>query len=82
MTTRVYGVDLGTSVIKIYQKGKGVIVDQKNMIAIENKKKVRAIGDEAYEMYEKAPENVDVSYPIKKGVIAEIAYMEACLIAF
>jgi len=82
MTTRVYGVDLGTSVIKIYRKGKGVIVDQKNMIAIENKKKVRAIGDEAYEMYEKAPENVDVSYPIKKGVIAEIAYMEALFNCF
>lgn len=82
MTGRVYGVDLGTSVIKIYKKGKGVIVDQKNMIAIENRKRVRAIGDEAYEMYEKAPENVDVAYPIKKGVIAEIAYMEALFNCF
>jgi len=72
---RTYGVDLGTSVIKIYKKGKGIICNQKNIIALE-KNSVLAIGDDAFAMYEKVPGNVRVTYPIKNGVIADIANME------
>ena len=61
MIGKVYGVDLGTSLIKIYKKGKGIVVSQRNIIAIENNKYVLAVGDEAYEMYEKAPESVNVT---------------------
>ena len=75
MIGRVYGVDLGTSVIKIYKKGKGIICNQKNMIAVD-KNKVLAIGDDAFEMYEKVPGYVHVTYPIKNGVIADIENME------
>ena len=82
MSGRVYGVDLGTSSIKIYKKGKGIVCNEKNIIAIENRKKVIAIGDSAYEMYEKSPENVDVSFPVRKGVIADIAHMEALFNGF
>ena len=76
MIGKVYGVDLGTSLIKIYKKGKGIVVSQRNIIAIENNKYVLAVGDEAYEMYEKAPESVNVTQPIRNGVIADIANME------
>lgn len=76
MVGKVYGVDLGTSLIKIYKKGKGIVVSQRNIIAIENNKYVLAVGDEAYEMYEKAPESVNVTQPIRNGVIADIANME------
>lgn len=76
MVGKVYGVDLGTSLIKIYKKGKGIVVSQRNIIAIENKKYVIAVGDEAYSMYEKAPESVSVTQPIRNGVIADIANME------
>lgn len=76
MVGKVYGVDLGTSLIKIYKKGKGIVVSQRNIIAIENKKRLLAVGDEAYDMYEKAPESVVVSQPIRNGVIADIANME------
>ena len=41
-------------------KDKEDILNEKNIIAIANKKDLLAIGDEAYEMYEKAPENIDV----------------------
>ena len=75
MIGRTYGVDLGTSVIKIYKKGKGIICNQKNMIAVD-KSKVLAIGDDAFEMYEKVPGYVHVTYPIKNGVIADIENME------
>lgn len=79
MSKRVFGIDLGTSKIKIYKKGEGIVLDQKNAIAIANKRNMIAVGDEANEMYEKAPVNISVSYPVKYGVIAEIAHMQMLL---
>lgn len=46
------------------------------MIAIENKKNLFAYGDSAFEMYEKAPANINISYPLSNGVIADIQNME------
>ncbi len=82
MGKRVYGVDFGTKELKIYKKGKGIVVSEKNVIATENKNRIIAIGDEAYEMNEKAPENVEVIFPVKNGVIADIAYMEGLFSSF
>lgn len=75
MTGKIYGIDLGTSSIKIYQKNNGIILDEKNVIAIQDRKKIFAAGNEAYEMYEKTPANIKVTYPVKNGVIADIANM-------
>ena len=58
----IYGVDIGTSNFKMCCKDKEDILNEKNIIAIANKKDLLAFGDEAYEMYEKAPENIDVSF--------------------
>ena len=44
-----------------------------------NGTQVIAIGDEAYEMYGKAPSNIVVDYPVKSGVIADIANMLSLL---
>ncbi len=79
MTNRLLGIDLGTSTLKIYRKGHEIVFDEKNVIAIENKKRVIAFGDEAYEMLEKAPRNIKVSYPVRNGVIADIANMETLI---
>ncbi len=79
---KVYGLDFGTKELKIYKKGRGLLVSEKNVIAIENKKKILAIGDEAYEMFEKAPDNVEVIFPVKNGVIADINYMEGLFSSF
>ena len=79
MTNRLLGIDLGTSTLKIYRKGHEIVFDEKNVIAIENKSRVIAVGNDAYEMLEKAPRNIKVSYPIKNGVIADIADMETLI---
>ncbi|MGB8455050.1 MAG: rod shape-determining protein [Anaerocolumna sp.] len=79
MTGKIYGIDFGTSTIKIYQKNDGIILDEKNMIAVANRKQVIAAGNEAFEMYEKAPSNIQVTYPVKNGVIADIANMQELL---
>lgn len=79
MGSNVYGIDLGTCNIKIYSKNEDGIMIEKNMIAIENKKNIFAYGDSAYEMYEKAPSNIQISYPLNNGVIADIRDMEVLI---
>jgi len=76
LANNVYGIDLGTNNIKIYSKNDDKILVEKNMIAIENKNTVFAYGDSAFDMYEKAPGNITVSFPLSHGVIADIKNME------
>ena len=76
MANNVFGIDLGTSNIKIYSRNEDAIIVEKNMIAIENKNTLFAYGDSAYEMYEKAPANIKISYPLCNGVIADIQNMQ------
>ncbi len=79
MANNVYGIDLGTNNIKIYDKNDDRIHVEKNMIAIENKNTLFAYGDSAYEMYEKAPSNIHISYPLSNGVVADIKNMETLI---
>ncbi|MGN0383301.1 MAG: rod shape-determining protein [Eubacterium sp.] len=75
MAQHMYGVDFGTSNIKIYNGQSKSITNEKNIIAIKGKDEFFDFGDNAFEMYEKAPENISVSFPIKFGVIADIKNM-------
>ncbi|MBO4902541.1 MAG: rod shape-determining protein [Lachnospiraceae bacterium] len=82
MPYNAFGIDLGTSNIKIYNGINDTIASRKNMIAVQklqNHKTVMAYGDEAFDMYEKAPANITVSYPVTNGVIAEIQHMQMLL---
>ena len=51
MSNNAFGIDLGTSNIKIYSRSDDTILVEKNMIAIENKNTLFAYGDSAFEMY-------------------------------
>ncbi len=75
-----YGIDLGTGNLKIYDVSTGVVTNQKNTIAIVNKNEMYAYGDDAYLMFEKAPESIEVSFPIVNGVIADFDNMQAMLL--
>ena len=79
MTNNVFGIDLGTSTIRIFNGRNSATMVEKNMIAIENKNNVFAYGDSAFEMYEKAPDNIQVTYPLTSGVIADIKNMQVLL---
>ena len=79
MANKVFGIDLGTNNIKIYVEKKGITVNEKNMLAVDAKGDIIATGDEAYDMYEKAPETISVSYPMKNGVIADFSDMQNLL---
>lgn len=82
MARNIYGLDIGTSNIKIYHKEKDNILNEKNIIAIANKTEIFAFGDEAFEMHEKAPNNIKVSFPVKYGVIADFDNMQTLFIEF
>lgn len=79
MARKMLGIDFGTSSLKIYKKGEGIVLDEKTVIAISNRTNVVAGGNEAYDMLEKAPETIQVSYPIHSGVIADIINMQRLL---
>ena len=79
LANNTYGIDLGTNNIKIYSRMDDNIVVEKNMIVIENKNTLFAYGDSAFEMYEKAPGNIHISYPLANGVIADIKNMETLI---
>ena len=64
MAMNAYGIDLGTSTIKIYSKNDEKYLVEKNMIAIENKRNIFAYGDSAFEMYKKAQSNIKITYPL------------------
>ena len=76
MGNNTFGIDLGTSNIKIYNKATDSITVEKNLIAVENKTSLLAYGNSAYDMYEKAPSNIKISYPLSNGVIADIEHMK------
>lgn len=76
MSKSVYGIDFGTSNIKIYNGMTKTTLNEKNIIAIKNKNELFEIGDEAFKMYEKTPDNIKVIFPIKYGVIADLKSMK------
>ncbi|MBQ3600270.1 MAG: rod shape-determining protein [Lachnospiraceae bacterium] len=79
MGKKILGVDFGTATVKIYKKGNGIVLKEKNVVAIASKKKVFAVGDGAYEMLGKSPINIQVMKPIKNGVIADLGNMQLLL---
>lgn len=82
MSNIAFGIDLGTGNIKIYSTAKDTITNEKNMIAIMKKDILFAYGDAAFDMFEKAPQNIKVSFPLVNGVIADIGNMTTVLTEF
>ena len=71
-----YGIDFGSNSIKVYKAEEGMVYNQKNLIAKRGKSGIVAYGDEAYEMMEKAPEDVIITNPVRNGVITDIDNMQ------
>ncbi|MBO5371801.1 MAG: rod shape-determining protein [Lachnospiraceae bacterium] len=82
MNNNVYGIDLGTCNMKVFCKSSGKILNEKNTIAIINKNQMYAYGNAAYAMYEKAPENINVTFPISNGVIADFNNVQTMIFEF
>ena len=79
MGNNVYGIDLGTCNFKVYSKNTGKVYQEKNTVAIVNKTQIYAYGDDAYAMYEKAPESIQVVFPVVSGVIADFYFLQTMI---
>ena len=65
------GIDLGTANVRIYVKGKGIVLIEPSVVAVNrNTGEVLAIGEEAHEMLGRAPANIVVVRPLRGGVIS------------
>jgi rod shape-determining protein MreB and related proteins len=73
-------IDLGTANTLVYVKGKGIVVCEPSIIAVNQKTgKVEAVGKEAKEMLGRTPGNIIAIRPMKDGVIADFEHVEMML---
>lgn len=74
------GIDLGTANTLVHLKGKGVILTEPSVVAIQNDNgRVLAVGDEAKRMIGRTPGNIVAIRPMKDGVIADFDVTQAML---
>jgi len=73
-------IDLGTANTLVFAKGKGIIVNEPSIVAInKNTGDVEAVGREAKEMVGRTPGNIVAIRPMKDGVIADFKVTERML---
>ncbi|MCA9765445.1 MAG: rod shape-determining protein MreB [Carnobacterium sp.] len=77
------GIDLGTANVLIHVKGKGIVLNEPSVVAIDTKtNRVLAVGEEAYLMVGRTPGNIRAIRPLEGGVIADFDITEAMLTHF
>ena len=80
MLNKDIGIDLGTANVLIHVKGRGVILDEPSVVALESEtKRVLAVGEDARKMVGRTPGNIVAIRPLKDGVIADFDVTEAML---
>jgi actin-like ATPase involved in cell morphogenesis len=80
MFSKDIGIDLGTANVLIHVKGRGVVLDEPSVVAIESDtKRVLAVGEEAFRMVGRTPGNIIAIRPLKDGVIADFDITEMML---
>ncbi len=83
MTSKDIGIDLGTTNVLIYVKGRGVVLNEPSIVAIDtDSKSVLAVGTEAKEMLGRTPTKIKAIKPMKDGVIADFELTEIMLNTF
>jgi rod shape-determining protein MreB and related proteins len=80
MLSKDIGIDLGTANVLIHVKGRGVVLNEPSVVAIESDtKRVLAVGEEARRMVGRTPGNIIAIRPLKDGVIADFEITELML---
>jgi len=77
---KIVGIDLGTANSLIYVKGRGIVVDQPTLVAINNRtEQILAIGADAKKMLDRVPAHVTLIKPLMNGVISDFEMTEEIL---
>src|SRR5881398_1711060 len=80
MFSRDIGIDLGTANTLVLVRGKGIVINEPSVVAINRKtKKVLAIGADAKRMVGRTPANIVAVRPLKDGVISDFDVTEQML---
>lgn len=74
------GIDLGTATVIAYVKGKGIVLREPSVVAVDNNtNEVLAVGQEARKMLGRTPGNIVATRPLKDGVISNYTVTEKML---
>ncbi len=74
------GIDLGTATVIAYVKGKGIVLREPSVVAVDNNtKEVLAVGQEARRMLGRTPGNIVATRPLRDGVISDYTVTEKML---
>ena len=77
------GIDLGTATVLVYVDGKGIVLKEPSVVAInKNNNKILAVGEEARKMIGRTPGNIVAVRPLKDGVISDYDMTERMLKEF
>ncbi|WP_027965222.1 rod shape-determining protein [Halalkalibacillus halophilus] len=80
MFARDIGIDLGTANVLIHVKGKGIVLDEPSVVAMDKQTgKVLEVGEAARRMVGRTPGNIEAIRPLKDGVIADFDVTESML---
>lgn len=78
--SRDMGIDLGTANTLVYVKGRGIVLQEPSVVALQREtKNVLAVGEEAKEMIGRTPGNIVAIRPMKDGVIADFDITQTML---
>ena len=80
MFSKDMGIDLGTANTLVYMPGKGIVVNEPSVVAINlQTKEVLAVGNEAKDMIGRTPGNITATRPLREGVISNYTVTEKML---
>lgn len=70
--TRNIGIDLGTATVLVYVQGKGIVLNEPSVVAVDNEtNRILKVGKEARQMLGRTPGNIAAVRPLRDGVISE-----------
>lgn len=73
MFSRDIGIDLGTATVLVYVKGRGIVLKEPSVVAIDkNTDRILKVGKEAQEMLGRTPGNIIAIRPLRDGVISHL----------
>jgi rod shape-determining protein MreB len=80
MLQKKIGIDLGTSTVRIYVRGQGIVVNEPSLVAVnQDGTRILAVGNHAREMVGRTPDTIHVVRPMRDGVIADFVATEGML---
>lgn len=79
MLGRSLGIDLGTTCVRVFVKGKGIVLREPSVVAVDRKGNILAVGEDAKRMIGKTPSTITARQPLRDGVIADYTTTAAML---